>query len=63
MKITPLHWLAFGMFLTGLAAQISSLSSWSDLSSPVFIAGLLMNAGSIIVAAASGKLFPDGAQK
>jgi hypothetical protein len=60
MKVSIVHWLALGMFLTGMATQVSSLPSWHDATSPVFISGVIMNLGSIIVAAASGKLFPTG---
>lgn len=48
------------MFLTGLATQISALNNWHQaIESPGFIAGVIMNTGSIIVAAASGRLFPN----
>lgn len=58
LKMSAVHWIALGMFLSGLATQMSSLPSWSAATNPVFIAGVIMNLGSVIVAAASGKIFP-----
>jgi len=58
MKLTAAHGLALGMFLTGMAAQLSSLPTWGEATSPLFISGVIMNLGSVIVASASGKLFP-----
>lgn len=64
MSMHPAHWIALGMFLTGIATQIAGLQhGWHDATTPAFVSGVIMNAGSIIVAAASGKLFPGGSQK
>lgn len=52
------HYVALGMFLTSLATQIGGLQhGWHDAATPTFVSGIVMNIGSIIVAAASGKLF------
>lgn len=48
--MTSKHWAAIGLFLAGAAATMSSLHSWSEATSPAFVAGLLAQAGSAIVA-------------
>ena len=51
------HWIAIGMFLTSLATQISGLQhGWRDAISPSFIAGVIMNIGSIAIALGTKKI-------
>lgn len=59
MRFTPKHWMALGLFLTGVATQMGGLTSWRDCTSITFFAGIVMQLGSVLVAAASDKLFKD----
>ncbi len=59
MKIDRVHIMAAGLFLTGLAAQLGSLRNWSESTQPLFMAGIALNLGSILTAAAAGKLFKE----
>jgi hypothetical protein len=52
--------LAFGMFLVGLATQIGGLEhGWHDALTPQFVSGVILNVGSIVVAACTGKLIKE----
>ena len=53
--MTGKHYAAIGLFLAGLAATLSSLHVWSEATSPAFVAGVLAQAGSAIVALYSDK--------
>lgn len=61
--MTSGHWLAVGLFLTGLATQVQSLHAWSEVWSPAFVSGAVLNLGSVIVAAASKQVGRDPTQR
>jgi len=53
----PVHWIAIGMFLTGLSAQLGGLQhGWRDALTPLWVSGVISQAGSIIVALNSGRI-------
>jgi hypothetical protein len=54
--MTKKHWIAVGLFLTGVASLVAGVDGWQECIEPSFVAGVILNAGSVIVAAASDKL-------
>lgn len=51
MKLEPKHWAVMAGLLTGLATQLlSAQHGWSDLATPGFVAGLLIQLASAITA-------------
>lgn len=57
--MTAAHWLALGLFISGLATQVQGLHSWSEVSSPAFVSGAMLNLGGIIVSMFSKQIGRD----
>lgn len=51
---------AIGMLLTSLATEIKDLESWVYISTPGFVASVMIHVGSVIGAFVSGKLMERG---
>lgn len=54
-SLRPAHYVAFGMFLTGLAAQMNGVHAWSEVYSPSFVSGVVLNAGGLLITLFSDK--------
>jgi len=51
MKLEPKHWLILAGLMTGFATQLlTAQNGWSDLASPGFVAGMLIQMASAITA-------------
>lgn len=44
----PNHWLLVGMFFGGLALQLQGVHGWHETLTPSFVAGILVNAGTVL---------------
>ena len=53
--LKSIHWVALGMFLTGLAGQLSAMHSWHEMASPQSVGGIVLNLGGILLALFSEK--------
>jgi hypothetical protein len=51
---------AFGTFLLGVGPTVSDLQDWHGASNPEIVGKLLMQLGTVILAAVGGKLLPNG---
>lgn len=51
----PLHYVAIGMFLTGIAGQLAAMHSWHEMVTPQAIGGVVLNLGGILLALFSEK--------
>lgn len=59
MNFLKRHGLTIALFLAGLGAMLSGLTSWHDATTPAFIAGVLIQISAVIKAYLTE--FPDGA--
>lgn len=53
------HWLAIGLLLTGFATQIQGLHTWTEMLTPAFLSGMLLNIGGVITAMVSPQIGRD----
>jgi len=44
------HWTILTAFLTGVGSQLAALPSWHDAMTPLFLGGVLVQFGSLLVA-------------
>ena len=51
---------AFGTFLLGIGPTITDLQDWHGAGTPEIVGKILMQLGSVILAAVGGKLLPSG---
>ena len=59
MTLKPQHWVAIGTFISALALQLGGMQhGWVDATTPTFVAGVLVQAASLITALTAGSVVP-----
>ena len=49
-KWEAVHWTILTAFLTGVGSQLSALPDWHDAMTPLFLGGVIVQIGSLLMA-------------